>query len=82
LQRKERAGIKKVYSLVGVSGVSLGHFVPRLEPVFEVIPKHSSMLMVDFLGPSEDLVNFQSIHARRIGGGYISHFGLMVYIDL
>jgi len=40
------------------------------------------MLMVDFLGPSENLVNFQPIYGRRIGGGYISRFGLMVYIDL
>jgi len=40
------------------------------------------MLMVDFLGPSENLVNFQPIDGRRIGGGYISRFGLMVYIDL
>jgi hypothetical protein len=58
------------YSLVGVSGVSLGQFPPSLEPVFEVIPKHSSMLVVDFLGASENLVNFQPIDGRRIGGRY------------
>jgi hypothetical protein len=70
------------YSLVGISGVSLGQFLPSLEPVFEVIPKHSSMLMVDFLGPSEDLVNFQSTDGFWTGGGYNPRFGLMVRIDL
>jgi hypothetical protein len=64
------------------SDVSIRQFLPSLEPVFEVIPKHSSMLMVDFLDPSENLVNFQPIDGRRIGGGYISRFGLMVYINL
>ena len=61
---------------------SLGQFLPSLEPVFEVIPKHSPMLVVDFLGSPENLVNFQPIDGRRIRGGYILRFGLMVHIDL
>ena len=64
------------------STVSLGQFLPRLEPVFEVIPKHSAVLLVYFPGPSDDLVSVKSIDSFRTGSGYISRFGLMVHIDL
>jgi hypothetical protein len=40
------------------------------------------MLMVDFVGPSENLVNFQSTDGFWTGGGYNPRFGLMVRIDL
>src|SRR5260370_23760016 len=63
------------------STVSLGQFLPRLEPVFEVIPKHSAVLLVYFPGPSDDLVNVQSIDSFPPGSGYISRFVLMRYID-
>jgi hypothetical protein len=64
------------------SAASLGHFPPRLEPVFEVIPDHSAALAVDLLGAAEDFLNLQPVVALRIGRAHVLRLETIVNFDL
>jgi len=61
---------------------SLGLFTPRLEPIFEVIRKHSAALTVDFMGAPEDFLNPQSIACSRIVRAFLLRFESIVHFFL
>jgi hypothetical protein len=53
-----------------------------LEPFFEVIPKHSAALSMDFLGAPEYFLNPRHFVGVRIGCVHVLRFETMVHCIL